>query len=156
MYGGLRRLLTASFVVAAVLAGPSAALAGSGSGCSACKVYVEQAPSGGGDQSANSTTTAQKPAPVPKKAANSLKDAGKDKALLKSLVTNPAFGVTRGLQSTGSGSVAEPSALTAAVDLGSGPTVLLAALAGSVLLLLAAGGFRGWRRWRGRPSSPPG
>jgi hypothetical protein len=158
MRGGLRRLLTASIVAAVVFAGPTAALAGSGSACSACKVYVEQQQSAGGSQPTNQsggpTETTQKPAPVSKKATHQLEHA-KHKKVLSSLVRNPAFGPKRGLQSTGV-SVAEPSPLGAAVDLGSGPAALLAALAGSVLLLLALGGFRGWRRWRGRPASPPG
>jgi hypothetical protein len=38
-----------------------------------------------------------------------------------------------------------PSALGSAFDLGSGPTALLAALAGTAVLLLAASGLRVWR-----------
>ncbi|HEX4520214.1 MAG TPA: hypothetical protein VH063_11600 [Gaiellaceae bacterium] len=52
-----------------------------------------------------------------------------------------------GLQrSSASESGTNPSAVGSAFDLGSGPTALLIALAGTAVLLLGATGVRGWRR----------
>jgi hypothetical protein len=50
------------------------------------------------------------------------------------------------IQSSAQESGTTPSAVGSAFDLGSGPTALLIALAGTAVLLLAASGARSWRR----------
>jgi len=133
------------------LAVPAAALAGSGNGCSACQVYHEQAPSPTGGPSSGSGT---KPVAVPHHAAHTfkraLRHAGKDASLLNKMIRNPGYGATRELSSVSVGPVAAPSTLAAAVDLGPGPTTLLAILIGSAVVLLVGTGWRSWRRRRGR------
>jgi hypothetical protein len=74
-----------------------------------------------------------------------LKKAGSDGKSLKHLVNS--FGAARLLQSS-SAPVSEPTAVSSAFDLGSGPTALLIILAGTAVLLLAASGFRGVRQRR--------
>jgi hypothetical protein len=113
-------------------------------------VYSECLPSGSGKHSSTgkSTSSTQAPIPVPKAAARVLAHAGRDKRILHQLVTNPGLGATRSFGPSSSGAASAPSALGSAFDLGSGPTALLAVLAGTAVLLLAASGLRGWRRWR--------
>ncbi|HJQ75045.1 MAG TPA: hypothetical protein VJ814_09170 [Gaiellaceae bacterium] len=86
--------------------------------------------------------------PVPQQTTRKLSHAGKDRKLLSQIVSNPNFGATRGLLKTGASGVAAPSALGAAFDIGSGPTVLLAILLATALGLAIHGGLRGWRRRR--------
>jgi hypothetical protein len=147
---GLSRLLVAAFVAGAVLVAPSAALACNG-GPSAVNVYKECVPTGSGSKpTGGAKGTGTKPIAVPKQAARALAHAKGNKKLLYQLVTNPSMGATRALQSSHAGRATAPSALGSAFDLGSGPTALLALLAGTAFLLLAATGLRGWRRWRSR------
>ena len=147
MFGGLNRALAAALVGGIALVAPSSVLACSG-GPSAVNVYKECVPSGGGSKPTSGgkqTTTL----PVSSQTAKALTHAGKDQRVLSDLVRNPGLGgAPRALQSVGSASTKAPSALGSAFDLGSGPTALLAVLAGTAVLLLGAGGFRGWRRWR--------
>lgn len=117
-------------------------------------VYKECVPSGtgakptGSDQSTSGAGKASKQLRVSHRTTKALHRAGKDQKILSNLVKNPAYGTRHLSHVASSGPVAAPSALGSAVDLGSGPIVLLAALAGSALLLLAASGRRAWRRWR--------
>jgi len=129
-----------------VLVAPSAAFACNG-GPSAVNVYKECLPSGGGSKPTSGSSTGST-LPVSKRTARALAHAGKDKRLLSNLVRNPDLGASRELQSHSAASAEAPSALGSAFDLGSGPTALLAVLAGTAVLLLGAGGWRGWRRWR--------
>jgi len=145
VFGGLNRLVTAALVAGAVFVGaPSAALACSG-GPSAVNVYKECLPTGGGAKptTGNPTTST----PVSKQTAHALKGAGKDRRRLAALVSSyghtPRLAGTEGAAGAGS----SPSALGSAFDLGSGPTALLAILAGTALVLLGTTGFRGYRRW---------
>jgi len=148
VFGGLNRALAAALVAGAVLVAPSAALACNG-GPSAVNVYKECLPSGGGSKPTSCGTRKGTTLPVSSKTARALAHAGKDKNVLSNLVRNPDLGAVRELQSFGATSTKAPSALGSAFDLGSGPTALLAVLIGTVVLLLGAGSFRGWRRWRG-------
>ena len=110
-------------------------------------VYTECVQNAGGDkptnpgqQSGQSTT----PVHVSGKTQSAISKAGgPDARALAALVKNPGMGEP-GLASSDTGS--QPSALGSAFDLGSGPTILLAALAGTALLLLGASGFRFWRQ----------
>jgi hypothetical protein len=155
MFGGLKRLLAAAFVAGAFFVAPSAAFAGGcgNGGTSAVNVYRDCLPSGGGgggkatksgtgSNSARGTTTTT--TPISTKTAKVIKHAGKDSRALAALVKSSS---PTGLQSTSpTESETTPSAVGSAFDLGSGPTALLIALAGTAVLLLAATGVRGWRR----------
>ena len=153
-------------VLAAVAAGvimllvaPAGALA-CGGAPSAQNIYVECQPTASGGKSINgspgSTPTtgnganSAKLVKIPHRISNKISRAGgKDASVLKALVENPGYGAFRGLRSNRTlASVTPPTALAAAVDLGSGPTTLLAILAASAFLLLLATGWRGWRGWR--------
>jgi len=162
--------LAAAFVAGAVMVmAPSAALACSG-GPSAYNVYHECLSNGGsgggghkgggsggsggsgnststgGSQSSNTTTPP--PTHVSTKAKKAIANAGKDKSTLKNLYRNND-GATRFLYLSHSAAPAsEPTAIGSAFDLGSGPTALLIALAGTAVLLLAMTGVRGARRRR--------
>lgn len=172
MNGGLNRLLAAAFVAGVVVfAAPTAALACSG-GPSAYNVYHEclsnggsggggghnsggsggsggsgnSTPTGGSQSSSSSSSTA--PPAVSAKAKKVLSHAGKYQSTLKSLYRNND-GATRFLYSSSAAApTSEPSAIGSAFDLGSGPTALLIALAGTAVLLLAMTGVRGARRRR--------
>lgn len=147
------RLLVAAVVVGVTFAVPAAALAGNGAKCnaSACKVYIEQSlPNGtGGGGSTSTTPLPVSKLPVSKKAARALAHAGKDKAALTRLVQNPELFLRTREPSNGYSDVAAPTALSAAFDVGTGPTALFATLAGmAVLLLLSTAGLSAWRRRR--------
>jgi hypothetical protein len=77
--------------------------------------------------------------------AKALKKAGLDGQSLSNLVRG--YGAARLLQLHAS-SAGQPSTVGSAFDLGSGPTVLLIALAGAAALLLGATGFRSVRQRR--------
>ena len=154
--------LVAGAAFAAALAAPSAALACNG-GPSAVNVYTECIPSGGGNKAhkppakhdtgagpstSTSVPSSSPPVHVSKRTKKALTHAGKDKNFLHRMVTDPGLGgAARVLQSERSAANASPSALGSAFDLGSGPTVLMAVLAGTVVLLLGMTGVRSWRRW---------
>jgi hypothetical protein len=152
VFGGLNRLLAAAVVAAAVLVVPQAALAsGCNGGPSAEQVYKECLPGGGGGKpttgaKGNPTTNSTSPA-ISQQTAKKLKKAGKDEKSLKKVVK--AFGLRRILASSGPTATTQPTAIGSAFDLGSGPTALLVVLAGTAVLLLAAGGYRGVRNRRG-------
>jgi hypothetical protein len=151
MFGGLNRLLATAVIVVAVLVVPSAAFAsGCGGGPSAEQVYKECVPGGGNGKSTHThkanTGGQTSPTPVssiPPKTAKALKKAGKDRQSLRRLVT--AYGLHRSLASSHGTPPAAPTAIGSAFDLGTGPTVLLVMLAGTAVLLLAAGGYRSLR-----------
>lgn len=147
MLGGLRGLLPAAIIAAVVFASPAAA-GGCNGGPSAQNVYTECVPTGsgkhtGGGKSKSSAPPA--PIPIPKAARRALAHAKGDRRVLFRLVTNPALGAQRAMGPSSSSAAGAPSALGSAFDLGSGPTALLAALAGTAVLLLAASGLRVWR-----------
>ena len=171
MYGGLKRLLAAAFVAGAFVAGAAliaapAALACSG-GPSAYNVYKECLSNGGsggggkrgggggnsggskptGGSQSGTTTPAPPPPPPSQKVTKALAQSGKDEATLKSLYNSE--GKTRFLYTSHTHTpLPEPTAIGSAFDLGSGPTALLIALAGTAVLLLAMTGVRGVRRRR--------
>lgn len=141
VFGRLNRLMVAALIAGAVLVVPPAALACNGGSASAVNVYKECLPSGGGDKPSDSKPTVS--APVSGRTANALNGAGKDKSRLLTLVKGR--GQTRLVPNDSvSGGATSASALG---DLGSGPTALLVILAGTALVLLAATGLRGYRRW---------
>jgi hypothetical protein len=154
VFGGLNRLLVTAAVGVAVLAvPPTAAFAGCNGGVSAVNVYKECVQTGGGGKptssshtSTGSPSSAPAPVPVSKQTAKKLKQAGDDGKSLSRLVNG--YGAARLLQ--GHSSATEPTAIGSAFDLGSGPTVLLIALVGTALILVAAGGYRGVRQHRRR------
>jgi hypothetical protein len=100
----------------------------------------QQNPTGGSSAGGSGTQT-QKPDNV----SRVLAKAGSDQGALKNLVAADA-----GLGKVGSepGDNGSPSALGAAFDLGSGPTILLAILLATVVALGAHSGLRSWRRRR--------
>jgi hypothetical protein len=148
-----RPLAAAAVAVAvftAVLVSPSVALACNG-GTSAVNVYKECLQTGGGGRptdrgpSAGANGTGSTAPHFSGPIANALSRAGKDRAALEELVGS--YGLRRHLQaSRGDGRAAAPSTVGSAFDLGSGPTVLLIALAGTAFLLLGGSGVRVWRK----------
>ena len=145
MFGGLNRLLVAALVAGVFVVAPSAALA-CGGGPSAQNVYRECLPSAGGHggtggQSGGHAGSPPTP-PISSKTAKAIKQAGKNSRALSAWVRRTA---PTALESSSQES-APPSAVGSAFDLGSAPTALLLALAGTAVLLLAASGARGWRR----------
>ena len=159
MPAGLRHVAgvaTAAFFIALAL--PAGALAGNGHKCnaSACKVYVEpdlpkaggsapQAHQGQQNPTGGSNTGGGTQTQTPSNVSRVLAQAGSDQGALKNLVA-----ADTGLGKVGSepGDNGSPSALGAAFDLGSGPTILLAILLATVVALGAHGGLRSWRRRR--------
>lgn len=156
MVAGLRQLgLAAAAVFCIALALPALAVASGGGKCnaSACKVYVEPGSQGAGKQptptrppqtgpGGSSSTTHQ-----PKKLARVLSEAGRDRGPLTAALGEAGPDSLQG----GSGNVAGPSLLGAALDLGAGPLALLAILLASALALGAHGVMR--NRRRGRPTA---
>lgn len=120
---------------------PSAALA-CGGGPSAQNVYRECLPSAGGHSGTGSHSGGPGSTPISPKTAKAIKHAGKNSRALSAWVRRSA---PTALESSSQES-ATPSAVGSAFDLGSAPTALLLALAGTAMLLLAASGVRGWRR----------
>jgi hypothetical protein len=134
---------------------PAGALAGHGGKCnaSACKVYLEQGgnpagpggptkPQGSGTQpSSSGPATSSGQAKAPTKLGRVLAHAGSDKMPLKNLLADSGLGPV----GSGTGSVGSPSALGAAFDLGSGPTILLAILLATAIGLALHGSLRNWR-----------
>jgi hypothetical protein len=142
VFRGLNRLLVAALVAGACFVAPSAALA-CGGGPSAQNVYRECLPSAGGHggtgghSGGHAGTT-----PISPKTVKAIKQAGKNSRALAAFLRRSA---PTALESSSQES-APPSAVGSAFDLGSAPTALLLALAGTAVLLLAASGVRGWRR----------
>lgn len=99
----------------------------------------QQNPTGGSNTGGGTQTQ------TPDNVSRVLAQAGSDQGALKNLVAADA-----GLGKSGSepGDNGSPSALGAAFDLGSGPTILLAILLATVVALGAHGGLRSWRRRR--------
>ena len=151
MPAGLKHVIPAAAVVLLALALPGAAFAKGAGGChaSACKVYTEPAGSAGGSRGDGGVT--QQPLPIPSNTSRLLANAGKDKAVLSNLVSNPAYGTDRGLEKSGVGSIGSPGALGAVADLGAGPIALLAILLASALGLAVHQSLRGRRRRRAGP-----
>ncbi len=152
MFGGLNRLLVAALAAGLVLAAPPAALA-CNSGVSAVNVYKECLQTGGGGKATSggngAHTGSSTPAYISPRTARALKNAGQDGKSIAALIKG--YGAVRLLQSHSSDSTGKsPTAIGSAFDLGSGPTVLLIALAASAALLLGGTGMR-VRRNRQRP-----
>jgi hypothetical protein len=143
VFRGLNRLLVAALVAGVFFVAPSAALA-CGGGPSAKNVYSECLPSAGshGGNSGSGQHGGSGATPLSGKTADAIKHAGKNSRALASWVRRSA---PTALESSSLES-ATPSAVGSAFDLGSGPTTLLLALAGTAVLLLGASGVRGWRR----------
>jgi len=147
VFRGLNRLLVAALVAGAFFVAPSAALA-CGGGPSAQNVYKECLPSAGGhggtggQRGTGGQSEGPGSTPVSPKTAKAIKQAGKNSRALSAWVRRSA---PTALESS-SQETATPSAVGSAFDLGSAPTALLLALAGTAALLLAASGVRGWRR----------
>lgn len=158
MFQGVNRLLLATIVAGATLAaisvGPAAA-ASCGSGTSASEVYKECVQDGGGGKSGGKSSTGTHTSTNPgssstvthisTKSQEALNGAGKDKAALAALLKGA--GLRRHLEGVDT-STTTPTAVGSAFDLSSGPTALLAVLAGTALLLVAGSGMRVWRTRR--------
>lgn len=152
MPAGTRHVVRAAAAVFFLaLALPGGALANGGGNCnaSACKVYVEgNAPSAGKQQQqpppqSSTGSTAGNESKVPSKLSRVLAQAGQDKRPLSRLLIGSG---PNSLQSGGGGGA--PGLLGAALDLGPGPTALLAVLIASAMALAVHGGVRSWRRRR--------
>jgi hypothetical protein len=144
VFRGLNRLLVAALVAGAFFVAPSAALA-CGGGPSAQNVYRECLPSAGGHGGTGGTgghSAGPGTTPISPRTAKAIKQAGKNSRALAAFLRRTA---PTALESSSQES-APPSAVGSAFDLGSAPTALLLALAGTAVLLLAASGVRGWRR----------
>jgi hypothetical protein len=159
VFKGLNWILASGIVAGAVLVLPPAAFADCGGNSSAVNVYTECLSSGGGGKHTsgshstsgtptNGGSTGSSSSPISGRTAKALKEAGPDGKSLANLVKG--YGASRLLQSHSSGPTTTPTAIGSAFDLGSGPTVLLIALAGTAVLLLGASGTRVWRN-RQRP-----
>jgi hypothetical protein len=140
VFRGLNWLLVAALVVGVFFVAPSAALA-CGGGPSAQNVYRECLPSAGG-HGGSGQNGGTGSGPLSGKTAEAIKHAGKNSRALAAWVRRSA---PTALESSSQESTT-PSAVGSAFDLGSGPTALLLALAGTAVLLLGASGVRGWRR----------
>ena len=81
---------------------------------------------------------------IPTQTKAKLKKAGRDGTSLKNLLKG--YGAARFLQSHSPAAATEPTAVSSAFDLGSGPTALLIILAGTAVLLLGGSGMRVWRQ----------
>lgn len=137
---------TVAFFIALAL--PAVALASGGKKCnaSACKVYIEpDVPTAAGGHTAQSphptSTSTNQPQSTPTNLSRVLAHAGPDKDALSRLLRDSGIGT---LQSP-TVAVVAPSALGAAFDLGTGPTVLLALLLATAVGLAVLNGLRGWR-----------
>ena len=164
MLRGFRWLALAGVVATAALVGPSVALACGGS--SATDIYHEQLCNAGGK---SHPTVGQKQSSTPvhptgpgagyvvplggstptvrvsHKTHHALAHAGKDKNILQNLVTNTNLVDPQRLNAVLASAPTKESSLGSAFDLGSGPMILFALLAGTVLVLLGTGGVRTWR-----------
>ena len=157
----MNRLLAAAIAAGALavaLVVPSAALASCNGRPSAANVYKECLAGGGNNHSgggnnhtgggktggSNSSSPTQTVTPVSPQTAKALKEAGKQRRVLSSLVKG--YGVSRLAEpSTSTGKATSPTAIGSAFDLGSGPTALLLVLAGTAVVLLGGSGMRVWR-----------
>ncbi|HUZ14602.1 MAG TPA: hypothetical protein VMU72_00305 [Gaiellaceae bacterium] len=83
--------------------------------------------------------------PVSPVTKHAIARSGNDRKVLNNLVRNPGLVDSQRLSAVRTASPASASTLGSAFDLGSGPTLLLVLLAGSVLVLLGTGGVRAWR-----------
>lgn len=161
MLRGFRWLALAGVVGIAALVGPSVALACGGS--SAVSIYTECTDTANGKHhhpaakpshpSGSSPSTAptyyvQPPTPpvhVAPKTKRAVAHSGKDKRILTRLVSNPNYVDPSRLKPVLASAPTGASNLSSTFDLGSGPLILLALLAGSVLSVLGTGGVRAWR-----------
>jgi hypothetical protein len=147
---GLRHIaLAASVALFIALAAPTVAFAGTGGNCSACQVYSEPYPPSAGQHQ-------QPPSPPPgggqqtqpsKGLSRVLAQAGQDKGPLVRVLGDS------GSNSLQAGDVGSPGLFGTALDLGAGPTALLAILLATALALGARGSIRRWRLPRRRPSA---
>jgi hypothetical protein len=159
MLRGIRWLALAGVVTTAALVGPSVALACDGSG-SAVSIYTECTPSAsgkhhhpaakpshpsGGSQSTEPIYYTQPPVHIAPKTRRAVARSGKDKTILNRLVSNPNYVDSSRLKPELTASPAGAASLGSTFDLGSGPMILFALLAGSVLSVLGTGGVRAWR-----------
>ena len=155
MFGGLNRLLVATAVagvaLAAVLAGPTEALACSNS-TSAANVYKECTPSagnggnsGGGASRSGSGNGGSGSLTISGAAAKALKHAGKDRRALANVESTAPTALLRTDPSNNSST---PSSVGSAFDLSSGPGAFLIALAAAALLLVGGSGLRVWQHRR--------
>jgi hypothetical protein len=161
-----RWLALAAVVAAAALVAPTAALADGCNDGSATSIYTECVQKADGGKKhptkhaqtgtpAPSTQQTQPTSPPPvsvrpqvhvsSKTQHAIDRSGKDKNLLKNLATNSNLVDTRHLKPVLASSRTGESNLGSAFDLGAGPMILFALLAGTVLLLLGTGGVRSWR-----------
>lgn len=153
----MNRLLAAAIAAGTLLlalVAPSVAEASCNGGPSAANVYKECLAGGGshnhshtgGSKSSgpSSSSPTQTVTPVSPQTAKALKQAGKQRRALSSLVKG--YGVSRLAEPSGSaGEASSPTAIGSAFDLGSGPTALLLVLAGTAVVLLGGSGMRVWR-----------
>jgi hypothetical protein len=156
MLRGFRWLGLAGVIAVAALVGPSAALACDGSG-SAVSIYTQCTPKASGGHHArppakhpgSQPATTYYPQPVvhvTPRAKQAIAHSGKDKKVLKNIVSNPNLVDSKRLkQPVLASAPARESSLGSAVNLGTGPTVFFALLLGTVLVALGAGGVRAWR-----------
>jgi hypothetical protein len=149
---GRRRVVPVATAVLIALAFPAVSVAGRGSAgmkceASACKVYVESSLGPGGQQRGSMR---QKPVALSKKTARKLARSGKDRKILTQLFMDPGYGAIRGFRPSAGAELAPPTALGAVLDLGSGPTVLLAVLIATAAGLAVHSGARSWRQRRAR------
>jgi len=147
-------VVCAALVTPAALAAtgkPKPAKKATDCGVSAFCVYHEHVTTGTGSVAVGSKTGPT--LKLPKKVSKALhkkvaKHHVKQAEVIKSLITNPGKGATRGRFLQTSDQMTAPSALGAAFDLGTGPIALFAALLAGALLM--AGGMAVRRRARAR------
>ena len=144
----------------AALVAPSVALACDHSG-SAVSIYSEcpstaggkthpkhphrGTPSGNTQPSGPTWVQPSTPVPVSHVTKHALAHSGKDKTVLKNLVSNPNLVESRRLNAEPTAAAIGATSLGSTFDLGSGPTILFALLIGTVLVLVGSGGVRTWR-----------
>ena len=149
VFGGLNRLLAAAFVAGTLLVAlvaPSAALVLQRR--TVGRERLQGVPAGGGGHgeprpSDRPEFREARSTPISPQTAKAHQAGRKERRALSALVRDAAL---RHPEPSSSRVREHAHALGSAFDLGSGPTALLVALAGTAVLLLAASGVRGWRR----------
>ncbi len=155
MWRGVRWIALSGVVVIAALVGPTAALASDCGGNSSVNIYTECKPSAkGGTHHHNKKPVTQHPTTAPPVTPVYPTQPSTHPAthphVHRHVIVNHKKVVhkrhhQKRVQPVLASAPTKESSLGPAFDLGSGPLLLIALLAGTVLVLLGTGGVRSWR-----------
>jgi hypothetical protein len=155
MLRGFRWLALGAVILTAAFVAPSIALA-DGCGTSAASIYSECSTDASGHHHSTSGTTTTTPTPTPYGGTapvvippvvtkHATTKTRKDQKIVTKFVKNPGLDSVDRIKPLLVASPANSSSLGSAFDLGTGPTILLVLLFGTVLASLGTGGVRAWR-----------